>query len=121
MDSPCLRNRLCTGLALGCWVAAAATAPAAGNGLNLVVVVNQNSANSVQLGNYYCELRQVPPLNLLRINWAGGNVQWSRAQFESVLLTPLLAMLAGRQLSNQIDYVALAMDIPYRVTDSNGV
>ena len=85
MDAPSHRNRVCAWLALACWAAAAATASAAGTGLNLVVVVNQNSSNSVQLGNYYCEHRQVPPLNLLRINWAGGNVQWSRAEFESAL------------------------------------
>ena len=29
-------------------------------------------------------------------------------------------MLAARQLTNQIDYVVLAMDFPYRVTDTNG-
>ncbi len=33
---------------------------AGGSGLNVVVVVNQNSTNSVQLGNYYCEKRQIP-------------------------------------------------------------
>src|SRR5689334_6436076 len=34
---------------------------AGGSGLNTVVVINQNSANSVALGNYYAERRQVPP------------------------------------------------------------
>ena len=28
---------------------------AGGSGLNVIVVVNQNSTNSVQLGNDYCE------------------------------------------------------------------
>jgi hypothetical protein len=37
-----------------------------GSGLNVIVVVNQNSSNSVELGNYYCEKRQVPPQNVLR-------------------------------------------------------
>ncbi len=51
---------------------------AGGSGLNVVVVVNQNSTNSVQLGNYYCEKRGVPPQNVLRItNWTGGNVEWT--------------------------------------------
>ncbi len=86
-----------------------------GSGLNVVVVVNQNSTNSVQLGNYYCERRQVPPQNLLRINWTGGNTYWSNSDFTAVLLNPLLDMVASRQLTNQIDYVVLSMDIPYRV------
>src|SRR5208283_4152171 len=77
---------------------------AGGSGLNVVVVVNQNSTNSVQLGNYYCEQRQVPPQNYLRAtNWSGGNIRWMESDFDSVILNPLLAMLAARQLTNQID------------------
>lgn len=98
-----------------------AQAWAGGSGLNVVVVVNQNSSNSVQLGNYYCELRQVPPQNYLRVNWAGGNVNWGTSDFNTYLLNPLLAMLSSRQLTNQIDYVLISMDIPYRVTNSASV
>src|SRR3989441_4400625 len=95
---------------------------AGGSGLNVVIVVNQNSTNSVQLGNYYAEQRQVPPQNLLRAtSWTGGNIEWTSNDFTAVLLNPLLAMLAARQLTNQIDYVVLSMDFPYRVTDSSGV
>jgi uncharacterized protein (TIGR03790 family) len=90
---------------------------AGGSGLNVVVVVNQNSTNSVQLGNYYCEKRQVPPQNLLRTSWAGGNVAWMKSDFETVILNPLLAMLSNRRLTNQIDYVLLSMDFPYRVNN----
>ncbi len=88
---------------------------AGGSGLNVVVVVNQNSTNSVQLGNYFCEQRQVPPQNLLRINWTGSNVEWTASDFTTYLLNPLVSMLSGRRLTNQIDYVLLSMDIPYRV------
>jgi uncharacterized protein (TIGR03790 family) len=84
--------------------------------LNVVVVVNQNSTNSVQLGNYYCEQRSVPPQNVLRISWTGGNQDWTSSDFDTYLSNPLLAMLASRQLTNQIDFVVLSMDIPYRVT-----
>jgi len=93
---------------------------AGGSGLNIVVIVNQNSQDSVELGNYYCEKRAVPPQNLLRVNWAGGNVSWTRAEFEATLRTPLTAMLAARSLTNQIDYVLLSMDFPYRVIQDTG-
>lgn len=93
---------------------------AGGSGLNVVVVANQNSSNSLQLASYYCEQRAVPPQNVLRINWAGGNVAWTRSQFETTLRAPLNAMLTSRQLTSQIDYVLLSMDIPYRVTESTG-
>ncbi|HEY6167737.1 MAG TPA: TIGR03790 family protein [Verrucomicrobiae bacterium] len=103
-----------------CWLLLALAvsprpASAGGSGLNVAIIVNQASSNSVALGNYYAERRQVPPENLLRINWPGGNIEWSLNDFTNVLLNPLLAMLADRGLSNQIDYVVLSMDIPYRV------
>ena len=93
---------------------------AGGSGLNVIVVVNQNSTNSVQLGNDYCELRGVPPQNVLRLtNWTGGSINWSPADFQTHLLNPLLAMIASRGLTNQAQFVVLSMDIPYRVTDGN--
>ncbi len=101
------------------WLLSAAGLFAGGSGLNVVVVVNQNSTNSVQLGNYYCEKRGVPPQNLLRItNWTGGNVQWTTTDFTNSLVNPLLAMLSSRGLTNQIDYVVLSMDFPYRVVQT---
>jgi uncharacterized protein (TIGR03790 family) len=81
----------------------------------VAVVVNQASTNSVDLGNYYCEKRQIPPQNVVRIDWAGGNVEWSGADFTNRLLHPLLSALSDRGLGGQIDYVVLSMDIPYRV------
>lgn len=99
-------------------VLACGRAFAGGSGLNVVVVVNQSSSNSVELGNYYCERRQVPPQNLLRINWPGSRISWAVADFQTTLAAPLQSMLAARGLTNQIDFVALSMDIPYRITSA---
>ena len=101
---------------------AANTVWAGGSGLNVIVVVNQNSTNSVELGNDYCELRGVPPQNLLRLtNWTGGSINWSPADFQTNLLNPLLAMVGSRGLANQAQFVVLSMDIPYRVTDGSNI
>src|SRR5438445_10937141 len=91
---------------------------AGGSGLNVAVVVNQNGSNSGQLGNYYAERRQVPPQNYLRINWSGGNTEWTESDFYTYLYNPVASMLSTRQLTNQIDFVVLSMDIPYRVTSA---
>ncbi|MSU59169.1 MAG: TIGR03790 family protein [Pedosphaera sp.] len=92
---------------------------AGGSGLNIVVIANANSSNSLQLANYFCEKRGVPSQNVLRLtNWTGGAVTWTRAELDNFIRTPLNAMLASRNLSNQIDYVLLSMDIPYRVTNT---
>lgn len=89
---------------------------AGGSGLNTVVIVNQASSNSCELGNYYCQQRGIPPQNVLFINWPGGNIVWASNDFQSVLVTPLLQMLGSNQLTNQIQYVVLSMDIPFETT-----
>jgi uncharacterized protein (TIGR03790 family) len=88
--------------------------------LNVAVVVNQNSSNALELANYFCEKRQVPPQNVLRVNWTGGNISWAPSDLQTVILNPLLAMLSSRQLTNQIDYIAVCMDLPFLVMDSTG-
>jgi len=86
------------------------------SGLNVIVVVNQTSSNSVQLGNDYCEQRNVSPQNLFRMNgWADNPISWSQNEFETYLLNPLLAMVSIQGLTNQANIVLLSMDIPYRV------
>lgn len=96
-----------------------ATALAGGLGLDVAVVVNRASSNSLALGNLYCERRQVPPQNLIRIEWTGSRIEWTRAQCQSALVDPLNTELARRGLAAQIDYVVLSMDIPYRVTEGS--
>src|SRR3984957_2841925 len=86
------------------------------SGLNVIVVVNQNSTNSLQLGNDYCERHGVPPQNLFRMTaWTGGSINWQQSDFENYLLNPLLAMISSRGLTNQAEIILLSMDIPYRV------
>ncbi len=112
-------NHLCT-LGLALLVTVASSARAGDSGLNVIVVVNQNSSNSVQLGNDYCEQRGVPPQNLFRMtDWTGGAINWQQGDFESYLLNPLLAMLSSRGLTNQAGIVLLSMDIPYRVINDD--
>jgi len=101
-------------------VITARPARAGGSGLNVIVVVNQNSTNSLQLGNDYCEARGVPPQNVFRMTgWTGSAITWSRTDLETQLRNPLLAMLADRGLTNQAEFVLLSMDIPYRVVDGD--
>jgi uncharacterized protein (TIGR03790 family) len=102
---------------------AASTIWAGGSGLNVAVVINQNSANSIQLANAYCEQRCVPPQNVLRLTnqWSGGSVFCTVDEFQNELCGPLLNMLQGRNLTNQIQFVLLSMDLPYEVAGGNGL
>jgi uncharacterized protein (TIGR03790 family) len=94
---------------------------AGGSGLNTMIVINQNSSMSVALGNFYRERRQIPPENVLRIAWTGGNTAWDVTQFQTNLLQPLLQAIAARGLSNQIHFVVLSMDIPYQTVNGTSV
>ena len=101
---------------------AATLALAGGSGLNVIVVVNQNSPNSLRLGNDYCEQRGVPGQNVFRLTgWTGGAISWDRAEFESLLLNPLLDMVATRNLADQAAFVLLSMDIPFQVINGASV
>jgi uncharacterized protein (TIGR03790 family) len=88
---------------------------AGGSGLNTLVVINQNSARSMELGNYYCERRQIPPENVIRIVWTGGNTTWTATEFHTILRQPVEQAIASRGLSAQIEFVVLSMDIPFSV------
>jgi len=113
--------RLCFGAGLAVWFLSAA-------GLSRAAAGERRRGRQpeqhelVQLGNYYCERRGVPPQNLLRINWTGGNTSWSRSDFRD-LPAPIhwSPGFSSRGLTNQVDYVVLSMDIPYQVTAADGI
>jgi uncharacterized protein (TIGR03790 family) len=100
----------------------ASTIWAGGSGLNVAVIINQNSTNSLQLANAYCQQRSVPPQNVLRLTnqWSGGSVYCTVDEFQNELCVPLLNMLQSRNLNNQIQFVLLSMDLPYEVLGTNG-
>jgi uncharacterized protein (TIGR03790 family) len=98
-----------------------ANVDAGGSGLNTLVIVNQNSSDSCALGNYFCELRQVPPENVIRISWTGGNISWTGGDFQTNLLTPVFTALSDRRLTNQIDLAVLSMDIPFQTVNGKVV
>ena len=110
----CQLSRVLAALLVAFFLFDARSVRAGGSGLNTIVVANQASSNSCMLANYYCEQRSVPPENLLKINWTGGNISWTDSEFFTNLLNPLLESLAVRRLTNQIEYVVLSMDIAYR-------
>src|ERR1051325_6298696 len=65
---------------------------AGGSGLNTVVIINGASSNSCEVGNYYCERRQIPPDNVLRISWTGGDIYRAARNFQNVVINQLVGM-----------------------------
>lgn len=111
-------DRWIASLGVFLWLLSACPVRSGGSGLNTLVVVNSRSPDSIEVGNYFAEQRQVPPENLVRIDWTGGNGNWTATQFSNVLLNPVLMALTERSLTGQIQFIALSMDIPFRTGSS---
>jgi uncharacterized protein (TIGR03790 family) len=54
---------------------------------------------------------------VIRIAWPGANTGWTLAEYQAYLQNPINHELALRGLTNQVDFVVLSMDIPYRIVD----
>jgi uncharacterized protein (TIGR03790 family) len=90
------------------------SAYAGGGPQNALVVVNENSTNSVFLGKEYARQRGIPERNILRIATVTTN-NIELAQFTNEIRNPVEAYLVDTGLDNQVDYLIFAYDIPFRI------
>jgi uncharacterized protein (TIGR03790 family) len=92
---------------------------AGGGPENVLLVVNQNSEASLTIANYYIRLRDIPPDNVLYLDWTGGLEKTGGVAFRDRILTPILKTIDERKLSAQIDYVVYSSDFPWQVNLQN--
>lgn len=93
----------------------AAAALSGGGPENVLLVVNQNSADSKTLANYYVRVRDIPPRNVLQLDWRGSLEMASSKVFTEKILKPILATIEKRRLVPQIDYVVYSTDFPWSI------
>jgi len=95
-------------------------AMAGGGPQNVLVVVNQLSPRSMELGHYYAEKRGIPERNLcpVRIDPDSQNATWE--EFSTQVVDVIERHVNARDLQGQIDYLVLSMDLPSRVNDNEG-
>ena len=98
------------GLSIG-----ASTAGAGGGPENVVLVVNSASWASQTVANHFIQLRQVPPVNVVYLDWHGGFESVSADDFRQKILGPVLQTIERRGLLAQIDYIVYSSDFPYLV------
>lgn len=89
---------------------------AGGGPLNTLILVNDNSPVSQELGQYYQDVRGLPERNIVHVRTT-TNYTTDLATFTNEVVQPVRSYLAGAGLSNQIDYLVLTRDLPYRVFD----
>jgi len=91
------------------------TARAGGGPENVFLVVNSRSAASLTVANHYCQLRSIPPKNVLMFEWNRWLDSCTIDNFRRNILAKIFHTLSERQLRDQIDYIVYSSDFPYRM------
>lgn len=99
---------------LAALLAAAVCAHAGGGPQNVVVLVNDTSADSEEVGRYYVEKRQIPAANVVHLR-CPSDATVDLATFQSAIERPLRKALRERGLADHVDYIVLCQGMPLRV------
>jgi uncharacterized protein (TIGR03790 family) len=108
-------------LALACLGLTAASAQTTSN---LLLVINDASPASVQIGEYYARKRAVPPDHIvhLTVNATAPSVETiERVEYRRDIETPIATALTRRHLQDQVLYLVLTKGIPLRVLGTGGL
>ncbi|MDM7996463.1 MAG: TIGR03790 family protein [Acidobacteriota bacterium] len=79
---------------------------------NVLVVVNENSPDSVAIGHYYAAKRSIP--NIVRLRTTASDTI-SRDTFTREILQPLAAHLRRHDLQDRIHYIVTTRGIPMTI------
>src|SRR5436190_3822807 len=90
-------------------------AQAGGGPENVLLVVNSADSDSLSIANHYIQLRQIPPSNVVYLNWRGSPAKTDINTFREKILVPLLGEMDTRKLSSQIDYVVYSSGFPWAI------
>ena len=82
---------------------------------NVLLVVNQNSLNSLTVANHYKDLRKIPSNHIVYIPYRGSKIAASGETLRKRILTPIFEAIKLRQLGGQIDYIVYSTDFPWRI------
>jgi uncharacterized protein (TIGR03790 family) len=87
--------------------------------VNVLLVVNDSSPDSVEVGNYYAAARQIPADQVVRISVPVTD-SLPRSVFDTNIQAPIASFLAKHLLHDQILYIVLTKGIPLRVEGTDG-
>src|SRR5688572_6660372 len=103
-------------------VAALAVVPAfaeAQTVANVLLVINDASPASVEVGDYYAKVRQLPASNIVRLQTAQTEAV-SRLLYEATIEGPVSRWLTRHLLQDQILYIVLTRGMPLRIDGTGG-
>jgi hypothetical protein len=90
-------------------------ASAGGGPENVFLVVNERSWASLMIAHHFAELRQIPPINTLYLDWPYSTDLVDVNVFREKLLLPTISILQQRGIAPQIDYIVYSSDFPWSI------
>jgi uncharacterized protein (TIGR03790 family) len=96
-----------------------ATSASAQSAQNVLLVINESSADSVKVGEHYAKTRSVPAGQVVRIKAPVADAL-SRAAYQASIETPIAEWLSRYLLQDQILFIVLTKGIPLRVDGTGG-
>lgn len=82
---------------------------------NVCLVVNSRSWASRTIANHYVALRNIPPCNVVEIDWPAQIDVTTLEEFRMKILVPVLKEMQTRGIAGQIDAIVYSSDFPYSV------
>src|SRR5262249_12817689 len=86
---------------------------------NVLLIVNETSAASVEIGDYYAAKRSIPRENILRLRPNAGETI-ERADYERQIEGPIANWLMRNFAQDRILYIVLTKGIPLRISGTGG-
>jgi uncharacterized protein (TIGR03790 family) len=86
---------------------------------SVLIVVNDNSALSREIGEYYARRRGVPSKNICRIRTTQQE-SMARGDYNREIATPIAEFLSTRQLVESVLYIVTTAGVPLRVLGPPG-
>jgi uncharacterized protein (TIGR03790 family) len=82
---------------------------------NVLLAVNESSAISRSIGEYYALRRHIPLKNICRLNVA-ANEDISRADYNRRIAAPIAACLRSNRLTETVLYIVTTSGVPLRIS-----
>jgi len=86
---------------------------------NVLVVINETSPASIEIGNYYVEKRGIPRDNVVRLQVNAAETI-ERADYERQIEAPVWNWLFHNFAQDRILYIVLTKGIPLRISGTSG-
>lgn len=84
---------------------------------DVLLIVNDNSAISVQIGDYFKQQRNIPDINVVHLHTVATEGV-SRTEFTNNIRTPIENHLISNNLKDSINYIVTTKGVPLTVSDT---